>query len=167
MQRLVIHGFRTLVAMAGIIVAGATAHAFDLTGTWVGTYACKGTNGEKDSYVSDVVANITQAGTAIGANVTIAGTPYKYNGIAVANTAKPDKGDLMLVLCATDDDLNSGPFNAYDELGRFSVVTKPAKGTGAIKGTSLYSSPDPSAYTCKWKLKRTNTTNANVTAACP
>lgn len=106
--------------------------------------------------MNQMVAQITQVGNAVGAAVTIDGTLYKYNGIAVANAAKPDKGDVVFVLCASDDDLGTG---AYDELGRFSTVTKPAKGTGSIKGVSQFSSPAPSAYTCKWKLKRTNATN--------
>jgi hypothetical protein len=66
-------------------------------------------------------------------------------------------------LCGTDDDLGTG---AYDELGRLSVVTKPAKGTGSMKGVSHFSTPAPSAYTCKWKLKRTNPANPGVTTAC-
>ncbi|MEO7435139.1 MAG: hypothetical protein ABI080_06585, partial [Candidatus Binatia bacterium] len=71
------------------------------------------------SYVNQMVAQITQGGNAVGAAVTIDGTPYRYNGIAVANAAKPDKGDVVFVLCASDDDLGTG---AYDELGRFSTV---------------------------------------------
>ena len=168
MQRLVMVGLCVLLTAVGIVVAGTSVHAFDLTGTWEGTYACKGSvNGEKDKYVDPMVANITQVGTAVGANVLLDGSPYKYNGIAVANAAKPDKGDAMFVLCNSDDDLNAGPFNAYDELGRFSVVTKSAKGTGTIKGTSVYSSPQTRVYTCRWKLKRTSTANPNVTIACP
>lgn len=156
---------RTILTLAGIILAATSARAFDLTGTWEGTYKCKGSNqGVKDVSEDDIVAQITQVGNAIGAAITFSGNPFKYNGIAVANAAKPDKGDVVLVLCDSDDDLSTG---AFDELGRFSIVTKPAKGTGSLKGSSQYSSPSPAAYTCKWKLKRTDPADPQVTTACP
>ncbi len=55
--------------------------------------------GSRNSDVNSMVAQITQVGNAVGAAVTIGGSPYKYNGIAVANAAKPDKGDVVFVLC--------------------------------------------------------------------
>jgi hypothetical protein len=165
MQGLATWKFRAITTLAGIILAATSAQAFDLTGTWEGTYTCKGSNqGVKDAYEEALVAQITQAGNAIGAAITFSGTPYKYNGIAVANATKPDKGDVVLVLCGSDDDLSTG---AYDEIGRFSIVTKPAKGTGSLKGSSQFSTPSPAAYTCKWKLKRTDPANPVVTTACP
>lgn len=164
MRRLLISGLCGLVTVAGVAIAATSVQAFDLTGTWEGTYTCKGSNvGEKDSYQDVLVAQITQTGTGVGLAITFTGAPFKYNGIAVANAAKPDKGDLVVTLCGTDDDLSTG---AYDELGRLSVVTKPAKGTGSIKGVSSFSTPAPSTYTCKWKLKRTNPANPAVAIAC-
>lgn len=109
-------------------------------------------------------ADITQSGTAVGASISFSGTLYSYNGIAVADAKKPDKGDVMLTICGTDDDLGSGEF---DELGRFKVTTKPAKGSGAISGFSVYSANNPpEAYTCKWKLKRTSTSAPVVQTSC-
>src|SRR5262245_56135680 len=112
MQCFATHGFRALLAVAVGFVAATNLQASDLTGTWDATYSCKGSNnGEKDKYVDPLVAKITQVGTAVGADITFNGAPYKYNGIAVANAAKPDKGDVVLVLCDSDDDLSTG---AYD-----------------------------------------------------
>lgn len=165
MKRLVIVALRTVMAAAGVIVATTSVQAYDLTGTWEGTYTCKGlANGVKDAYVNQLVAKISQVGTAVGADITFDGTPFKYNGIAAAKADKPDKGDLAFVLCGTDDDLSTG---VYDEFGRFSVTTKPAKGTGAIKGLSQFSTPEPAVITCKWKLKRTDPADPAVTPACP
>ncbi|MEO7435140.1 MAG: hypothetical protein ABI080_06590 [Candidatus Binatia bacterium] len=42
MQALATSGFRTIVVVAALVLAAASAQAFDLTGTWEGTYACKG-----------------------------------------------------------------------------------------------------------------------------
>ncbi len=147
-------------------LAAPPAYAYDLGGHWSGVYKCKGSfGGDKDSYTDALEADITQAGTAVGANISFSGTPYSYNGLAVADSKKPDKGDLMLTICGTDDDLGSGQ---YDELGRFKVTTKPTKGSGSISGASYYSSTSPpQAYTCKWKLKRTSTSAPVVPTTCP
>ncbi len=154
--------------LATVLVAtlAPSARAFDLDGHWSGTYKCKGNSGgEKDSYEDALEADFTQTGTAVGASISFSGTPYSYNGLAVADSKKPDKGDLMLTICGTDDDLGSGQF---DELGRFKVTTKPSKGSGSISGISLYSANNPAeAYTCKWKLKRTSTSAPMVPTSCP
>jgi hypothetical protein len=152
-----------LLTLASVPVA----HAYDITGHWEGTYKCKGVDdGEKDSFEESVIADITQTGTATGGSFFFggSGSSYKYNGLAVANAAKPDKGDLALVICGNDDNLAAG---AFDEFGRFSVSTKPAKGTGTIKGISQYAAPDLDIFTCKWKLTRTATTNPGLTPTCP
>lgn len=155
-----------LLAVGLSLAAGTSAHAFDVTGHWSGTYKCKGTfDGEKDSYVDTLEADFTQSGAAAGANVVFTGTPFNYSGVAIANAAKPDGGDLMLVICGTDDVLGSAQ---YDELSRLKVTTKPAKGTGTISGESLYVRGGPiQAYTCKWKLKRTATSAPVVPTSCP
>jgi hypothetical protein len=155
-----------LFAVVLVLTVAPSVRAFELDGHWSGTYKCKGNfGGEKDAYEDALEADITQTGTAVGALITFSGTPYSYNGLAVADAAKPDKGDLMLTICGTDDDLGSGEF---DELGRFKVTTKPAKGSGAISGVSLYASTNPAqAYTCKWKLKRTSTSAPAVPTSCP
>ena len=158
----------TACILAATLVTTLTppAQAFNLGGHWSGTYKCKGSfDGAKDSYEEVLEATITQVGTAVGANIAFTGTPYSYNGLAVANATKPDNGDLMLTICGTDDDLGSG---LYDELGRFKVATKSTKGTGSISGVSYYATTaPPQAYTCKWKLKRTTTSAPTVPTSCP
>ncbi len=158
---------RRAFSLLAVMLAAATspAHAFDVSGHWSGTYACKGSfDGEKASFTSALEADLTQSGAVVGANILFDGTPYSYNGLAVFGLAKPDKGDLMLVICGTDDNLNS---TTYDELGRLKVTTKPAKGTGTISGFSIYSRSDPPRlYTCKWKLKRTSAVDPGVPTAC-
>lgn len=159
--------FAAAVLVAALVTTTASAtYAYDLSGHWSGTYKCKGTfGGQKDSYSDVLEADITQSGTAVGATISFTGSPYSYNGLAIADAKKPDKGDLMLTICGTDDDLGSGVF---DELGRFKVATKPAKGSGAISGQSFYSTTNPpQAYTCKWKLKRTSTSAPVVPTTCP
>jgi hypothetical protein len=148
------------------LAAGSSARAYDITGHWTGTYKCKGTfDGEKDSYVDTLEADFTQGGGAVGANVVFTGTPFNYSGVALPSAAKPDGGDLMLVICGTDDVLGSPQ---YDELTRLKVTTKPAKGTGTISGESLYVKSGPlQAYACKWKLKRTTTSAPAVPTSCP
>ena len=155
-----------ILAAVLVTALASSARAFELDGHWSGTYKCKGSaNGEKDSYEDTLEADITQTGTAVGASISFSGTVYSYNGLAVADAAKPDKGDLMLTICGTDDDLGSGEF---DELGRLKVTTKPTKGSGSISGISLYSANNPpDAYTCKWKLKRTSTSAPTVPTSCP
>ena len=129
------------ILVALLVAVAPAAHAFDLSGHWSGTYKCKGNyDGEKDGFEEVLEANITQSGSTVGANFTFDGSPYSYNGLAVANLAKPDKGDVMLVICGSDDDLGS---TTFDELGRFKVTTKPGKGTGAISGISVYSRSGP------------------------
>jgi hypothetical protein len=165
MRTIIRFGAAAAALVAGTVAAGG-ALAFDVTGTWEGTYKCKGVfDGLKDKYEDALVANITQTGTAVGADITFDGDLFSYNGLAIANAAKPDKGDLTVVICGSDDDLSTGEF---DEFGRLTVTTKPLKGTGSIKGTSYYSTTGPvQVYTCKWKLKRTSTVNPNTAVSCP
>jgi hypothetical protein len=166
MRTIIRFGATIAVAAVAIAVTVSAALAFDVTGTWEGTYKCKGIfDGLKDKYEDALVANLTQTGTAIGADITFDGDLFSYNGLAIANAAKPDKGDMTVVICGSDDDLSTGEF---DELGRLSVTTKPLKGTGSIKGTSYYSTTGPvQVYTCKWKLKRTSTVDPLVAVSCP
>ena len=156
-----------VVAIAAVTLLGfgAVAQAFDITGTWEGTYKCKGTfGGEKDSFDDVLIAKFSQSGTTAGAQISFDGDLFNYTGIEVPNTAKPDKGDLGIVICGTDDDLTTGEF---DEIGRLTVTTKPTKGTGSMKGTSLYTTTGPnSVYTCKWKLKRTDTIDPGAATTC-
>jgi hypothetical protein len=161
-SRLTLSTFAAVLAIA----CAPAAYAFDLTGHWSGSYKCKGSfGGEKDSYDDVLEVDVNQSGTAVGLNISFTGTLYQYSGLAVANAAKPDKGDLMLTICGTDDDLSTGIF---DELGRLKVTTKPSKGTGSMSGSSFYSTTNPpQAYTCKWKLKRTTTSAPVVSTSCP
>jgi hypothetical protein len=160
-----LHAALAATAVA-LLAAAPSARAFDITGSWSGTYKCKGSlDGVKDSYEDTLEAGITQVGTAVGASISFTGNLFSYNGLAVANATKPDKGDLMIAICGTDDDLGAG---VYDEIGRLTVTTKPSKGSGTIKGTSNYASTGPpQAYTCKWQLKRTSTVDPAVATSCP
>lgn len=162
------------VRIAGLVIALMSlvlvtpASAFDITGTWEGTYKCKGfDNGVKDKFEEELVAEFSQtSATAVGANISFEGTEYRYNGLAHATATKPDKGDLMLVICGSDDNLATGTF---DELGRFTVSTKADKVKATIKGVSMYSTQTIGlqSYTCKWKLTRTSTSDPMVAVLCP
>jgi len=154
-----------LVAFA-FLAASPAVWAFDISGHWTGTYKCTGNlQGAKNKYTETLDASITQSGSAVGASIVFnSGAPFLYSGFALGGP-KPDNGDLMVDACTTDNNPESG---LYDEIGRLTVKTKPAKGTGTLSGTSNYSGPSPpQIYTCKWKLKRISPTDPGVATTCP
>ena len=156
--------FTPVLSVFLVLVLTPAARAFDVTGEWAGTYRCTGTfEGFKDSFTSALGAIITQDGSTLGAVISFDGGPFAYTGIAIADAGKPDKGNVMLTYCGTDDNLGSG----VDELARLAVKTNSAKHTGTLSGTSFFSRlDDPQAYTCKWKLKRTTILDAQLPQTC-
>jgi hypothetical protein len=163
-MRRIIRTVLSIAAALAIPASATSALAYDLSGLWEGTYKCKGfINGVKDKYEDFLQAAITQSGTAVGANISFDGDPFRFNGLGIATSGKPDKGDLVLVVCGTNDNLTT---QDYDEIGRMTVTTKPSKGTGSIKGVSNYAFGGTDIYTCKWKLKRVSAVDPQVGTGC-
>ncbi|MBI3770658.1 MAG: hypothetical protein HY271_19485 [Deltaproteobacteria bacterium] len=64
------------VTAVALLAAAPSARAFDRTGSWSGTYKCKGNlGGARNSYEDTLEAGITQVGTAVGANISFTGDP--------------------------------------------------------------------------------------------
>ena len=162
----------TLVALATITFAltltltVAPAHAYDLTGHWVGKWSCKGfdatkfTSGNKNSTMDDTQ---TQATFAIA--IDAASDDFTYNAVAIPDQKTPDqKGEAALLGCHLGTTLPAAPFDG--ELVRAQVSTKPGAVKASFKGTSIFADGFPEVGTCKYSYKRLDTTNPNV-AACP
>ncbi len=161
----------TLLTLTLLVSIVSQARAFDLTGAWSGVRKCKDLDvGVKDKFTDPFTAQITQSGNAIGILMDFGGGPNTpYAGLANFLPAKPDKGELAMIHCGTDDVV--GDANTYDSIGRMQVTTKPGKVKATIKGTTIFSDPDavsPLVGTCTWKLTRTaNPGPTTVTTVCP
>jgi len=152
-----------IVALLSLLLfAGLPAAAFDLTGHWEGSWSCSEFDeGEK---TKETNSESTAAFTSLGNGtfrVRIDGD-LDYRGIEIPNVDKPDKGEIGMALCGTNDDIANFQFV---ELGRLKVSTSEEKGT--ISGTSIWSANDDHIATCKYKYKRVDTINPNLTYPCP
>ena len=154
---------RLISLIAAAAFAAVPAGAFDLTGTWEGSFNCSRFDGEKDKFTQNGVLLITQTGTAL--NVEWVGLS-DLEGIAIYDTKKPDeKGQAALIDCTTTNDLTAA--GSYAEITSLKVKANRAKGKGSLKGTSVYSEDGISAGQCKWNFKLTNTADPLVAATCP
>ena len=153
---------RALLLTVGTLVLGAVvpaAHAFDLTGHWIGKYTCKGYDGTRFSLKSEQPADFTQIGSEVRFHYDD-GNDFVFIGLAIPDAKKPDeKGEVMLVECSNTNDPT-----VYSEIVRAQVRTKQEKGKGTFSGVSLY--VDGEAGTCKYKYKRLDTINPGL-GACP
>jgi len=155
---------RITMLVIALAWAPATASlAFDLTGTWEGKWSCKIFSfGEKSKESEkDSVMQITQTGDTIFVHLDAVD---RYSGVAIADAAKPDKGMAGIAACSTDNDLVE--FAGWDEIVQWKVKTKPDKGKGSIKGSSVWSDPGQHIATCKYKYKRVDTADPAV-PGCP
>lgn len=142
------------VAVACLCLAVApSAQGYDLTGTWIGKYSCKGFDGAKFSSGSkSSTFKITQSGNQIA--VDLDNGEYRYNGGAIPDTAKPEKGEAVFLECAND----SVPFTGGDsEIIRVAVKTKPGDVKATLKGTSIFEDTLFGVGTCKYTFKRVDT----------
>lgn len=157
---------RRLIGLAScaflLSTAVPTVHAFDLTGTWVGKWSCKGFDGEK--FTSDnknSTFRITQSGNTIAADLD--NGAYRYNGGAISDSAKPEKGEAAFVACSNDNAPLSG---GESEIIRVAVKTKVDTFKATLKGVSIFEDDLGGVGTCKYSFKRQGTANPNV-SACP
>jgi hypothetical protein len=149
------------LAVFTLLVAASTApaaRAFDLTGHWAGKWNCKGFDGSKFSgSEKHSTLTITQSGNTIAANID-GGGAFFYNGTPVPDTAKPEKGEAVLLACPTANTLGSDEA----EIVRAAVKTKVGTFKATLKGTSVFADNFPEVGTCKYSYKRVDTTDPAV-----
>jgi hypothetical protein len=164
-------GTRTFVraALLATLIAGATvppAPAFDLTGHWVGKWTCKGFDGAKfkDENKTSTL-DITQSGAAIHAMFEQA---FVFDGVAIPDAAKPEKGEVVLLDCHTNNIAVPGDGNS--EVIRASVATKAASTKAAFKGVSILENNvapfGEQVQRCKYAYLRVSTNDLAV-GTCP
>jgi len=156
------HLLATTFAFTIATGAALPAAAFDLTGHWEGKWSCTVfDSGAKDKDGnSESTFDVTSLGNnTFGARID---DNLNYRGIEIPNATKPEKGELAIAHCGGNDDLTTQPFA---ELGRWKVTTKAEKGT--ISGITIWSNDSTHVATCKYKYKRSNTANPNLTYTCP
>jgi hypothetical protein len=147
-----------ILALAALMLMPIPAHAFDLTGTWIGKWSCKGFDGSKfTSGNKTSTLRLTQVGNVINADLD--NGEYHYNGAALTNTAKPDLGEAVLISCGTDNVPQAG---GEAEILRAAVKTKAGTFKASFKGLSIFESDFKDVGTCKYTFKRRDTINPNV-----
>jgi hypothetical protein len=147
-----------VLALAALMLMPIPAHAFDLTGTWIGKWSCKGFDGSKfTSGNKTSTFRVTQVGNVINADLD--NGEYRYNGAALTNTAKPDLGEAVFISCGTD---NVPQVGGEAEILRAAVKTKAGTFKASFKGLSIFESDFKDVGTCKYTFKRRDTINPNV-----
>jgi len=123
--------FAAVLLGAGVI----PAHAFDMTGTWKGTWTCRV---QKDGTPITIANNasimrITQIGSTV--HMALDDGLFLYNGWAEADNENADRGATTLVECRTS------PQSAnYNEVISAAVKAPSGAGGGQFNGTSAYNS---------------------------
>ncbi len=102
----------TLMAAAVLVAtSGLPAQAADLTGTWEGTLACKGSDSDgvkiKNKF-EEVTLEISQSGDDLNVSVTGFGT-FSMDGVTYGDEAKPEKKGLVAMANCGN---NGAVFNA-------------------------------------------------------
>lgn len=153
--------FAGLVACL-VLALAPSAQAYDLTGTWIGKYSCKGFDGSKFSSGSkSSTFAITQSGNTMAVNLD--NGEYRYNGGAIPDTTKPEKGEAVFLECSN----SNVPFAAGEsEIIRVAVKTKAGTVKATLKGLSIFEDDMFGVGTCKYTFKRVDTANPNV-PGCP
>ena len=142
------------------LFAAAPAVAFDLTGHWEGSWTCSGFDAghkTKDSNREATIA-ITDFGNGVLA-VRLDNDPWL--GIAVYDANDTDRGEIALMHCGSDANLESG---GYTEMARFRVSTSGER--GSLSGISLYSASSLHVATCQYRLTRVDTVNPGLAYSC-
>ena len=158
----------TAAALA-LTTAAPAAHAFDLTGHWIGKWSCKGFDGTKfTSKEPDSTLDVTQTGNDILASID--GQIFLYNGTAIPDLAKPEKGEAVLLQCGTSNAVTL----QESEIVRATVKTKDTTFKASFKATSIFTDlfvndnqeQVPEVGTCKYSYKRIDTIDPQV-PGCP
>ena len=155
--------FRILVlAVFFVTAAPLPLRAFDMTGTWVGKWSCKGFDGQKfTSGNKTSTMRVTQSGNTMAVDVD--NGDFTYNGGAIPDVVKPEKGEAVFAACPNDNLPLTGD---EAETARLSVKTKPGAVKATVKALSIFDSPSGEVGTCKYSYKRVDAADPNV-AGCP
>lgn len=149
---------RGLVALA--LAAAVPAHAFDATGTWKGSYSCKGFDGGPFKVKAPrITMLVSQSGATLSAVLDNAN--FHFAGASIDDAGDPQKGQAILVECRSDD----VPSTGFAEMIVSLVKTKAGKDAASFKGTSVYQEVDSSATeggSCYYTFKRTSRTDPGV-----
>jgi len=113
------------VAMAAAVstAAPAGAQVFNMTGHWVGKFACKGVDntGKFSETDNPSTLDITQTGSLIA--VSLDSNDFTYNGSLIPDLKKPDlQGEAVLIGCNTNLTFVAGDHSS--EIMRAKVKTK-------------------------------------------
>jgi len=147
-----------LTAAVLLVAAASPARAFDLTGTWIGKWSCKGFDGAKFTSANKTsTLKITQSGNVIAADLD--NGDFHYNGGMIADGVKPEKGEAVFVSCSTDNVPLAG---GESEIIRAAVKTKLGTFKASFKGLSIFESNFGDTGTCKYTFKRRDTIDPNV-----
>jgi len=161
----------TAVVLSSVVAQPAAA--YDLTGHWVGKWTCAGFDGSKFKDSSKDSApngtstlNVTQSGATIHA--LIDGT-FTYNGAAIADDTKPEKGEGVLIDCHTNTTL--GVDDGNSEIIQIVVTTKTSSPKASLKGTStlenFLAQFGQQIQSCKYSYKRIDTIDPAVGGCVP
>lgn len=131
------------------------AAGLDLTGTWTGKFTCTEWDGSQSRFTEkDDVMAITQTGDLIAVD-----SLNQFSGAVLSDLRKPlAKGVVKMANCNTDND----PANGADELAVLKAKVNRDKGTGKLKGASVYTGVG-SFGTCKWSYKLTDPADPGAT----
>lgn len=144
-----------------VLLLAAPAAALDLTGTWVGKFSCSVFDGEPDRFPEPAeTLRISQQGSELRVEWVDAA---RLSGVALADAGRPDtKGEVALADCTTGPDL----FTQYAELVRLSARVNREKGSGSLRGFSIYAPSGVVAGSCSWSFRLSDPTDPAV-AGCP
>lgn len=163
----------TLMAIAAtalLLVSAMSAppaRAFDLTGTWRGTVACKTYAGATGQLKIIGPLLVLQTGHSVTMSLSTVGRDYIGRTIEAAGTSSngdagtSGNGEVFLIACGTDTSLSG-----FDELVRAQVTVR-ASGKATFTATSLFNDGElPVVGTCKWVFTRKDTAPPSITS-CP
>jgi len=139
------------------------AHAFDLTGRWVGRESCRVYDGvlskESVEFGPSNPVRITQTGNSVAVVMGSATDGVAYYGDVVSHPSKPKIGRALLTECRSDTALSG-----YTEVIHFEGTASAA--AARLRGESIVRTLFGEIGMCKWQLIRTSLDDPSVTCSC-
>ena len=127
-----------LVAVGVLLGVGAIqVHAFNMTGTWKGTWTCRVQHDGTATTIANQASTmkITHVGSAV--YVDLDNGEFHYSGWARTDNENADRGATTAVECRTN------PASAvYNEVISAEVKAPSGASSGEFNGTSAYNSTD-------------------------
>ncbi len=150
---------RWAVLASVLTVAASSAHASDLTGSWLGSQKCTYTNGDKPyKFEATITMRFSQA--AYDLNVSSEGGLFQviYNGFPRQDPKHPKLFKPTLIWCDNDA--------SQSIIGVFKASTRD-DGGGKMSGVVSAMSA-PFTYSCKYRLERISTADPGISGTgCP